>query len=264
MSTRHISAEGDYPFVPPLTGSIQDLAKGLLDMYIVIQGSPSGSGPAIDYPTTTLQSAVASGAGCILTFRSTFTDGSYWEYTFTVTDFSIDGTIEQLSPVGGDVTGMLVYTATRLSEVTYPVNTVSEIEPARVQWHVESTAEILFQNITRCNSVEDEDTLVDVLNTNELGDDVIRIEDGYNTKVSLVEGSLVFEGGAGLGKGRMPDLGNTDTGVCPEPALDAVVEGVLTINGLLPENGNIALEVSKELYLERTPGRILVKKRQQT
>jgi len=262
MTTRHYSAEGDYPFVPPLTGNPRDIAKGILDLYLIIQGAPAGSGAPIPHPTTMMIDAVASGPGCVLTFRSTFTTGDYWDYTFTVADFSQDGLLEQLTPVGGSVSGMLVYNSGRLSEASYPETTDVEVEPARVQWQIERTESLLFRNITRCNSVEDPDTLVDILNTSELGEDVIKFANGYNTKVYIEDDALVFEAGAGFGKGRMPNLGNTDTGICPEPDLDAVVEGVLVINGLLPNNGDIPLSVSSELYIEREPGRILIRKRQ--
>jgi hypothetical protein len=261
MSTRHLSTEGAYPFIPPLTGNIRALAVGIADMYVVVQGDPTGNGATVPYPVTTLVSAVASGPGIVLTFRSIFTSGDFWDYTFTIADVSTPGLIEQVVPVGGDVTGMLVYNSRKLADVSLPENTAAEVEPARIQWHVESTAEMLFRNITRCNSVEDDQTLVDVLNTTELGDDVLRLEDGYNTTVSVDDTAIYFEAGAGIGKGRMSDLGNTTPGSCPEPDLNAVVEGVLSINGLLPINGDLPLSVSEGLYIERTPGSILIRKR---
>jgi len=261
MSTRHLSTEGPYPFIPPLTGNIRALAAGIVDMYVIIQGDPTGNGAAVPYPVTTLVSAVAAGPGAVLTFRSTSASGDFWDYTFTIADFAQDGVIEQITPVGGTVSGMLVFKSDRLSEASYPETPDAEVEPARVQWQVEQTASLLFRNITRCNSVEDDQTLVDILHTSELSEDILQFANGYNTKVSIEDDVLVFEAGAGFGKGRMPNLGNTDTGACPEPDLNAVVAGVLSINGLLPNNGDIPLSVSSALYIERKPGRILIRKR---
>ena len=262
MNTRHYSSEGDYPFVPPLQDNLREIATAILDVYILIQGEPSGLTAPVPYPVTRLEGSIVVGAGRVVYLRSTATSGAYWDYTFTIPDVSKDGVIEQISPVGGDVTGMLVYKSNNLSTATFPEFMEAELEPARVQWHVETTEAILFKNISRCNSVEDEETLVEVLNTADIVDLTLRLENGYNTKVVYDDGTLLFDAGAGFGKGRMPNLGNTDPILCPEPDLDAAPEGVLTINGLLPNDGNIPLSVSSALYIEREAGRILIRKKQ--
>jgi hypothetical protein len=261
MSTRHYSSEGEYPFVPGTSGEALKLSKGILDFYAVVQGDPTGALAPVPLPITYLQDASTSGAGVILTFRSVNVNGDYWEYTFTVPDITQEGSIDNVAAVGGDVTGMLVYNSKLLGLVTYSVTTNIEIEPARVQWHAEITKNLVFHNITRCNSVQDTDTLVEILDTASLVDDTLKFVDGYNTEVTAEDSVLTFEAAAGNGKGRMPNLGNTDTEVCPDVPLGEGSNGVLTINGLIPNNGDIPLRVSSALYIESSAGSIAIKKR---
>ncbi len=261
MSTRHYSSEGEYPFVPGLSGEALNLSKGILDFYAVVQGDPSGTIAGVSMPITYLLNASVAGPVLTLDFRSVNVSGDYWDYSFTVPDITQEGIIDNVAAVGADVSGMLVYNSKLLGQVTYPVAVNAEIEPARVQWHTEITKNILFQNISRCNSIQDTETLIDVLNTSSLGDDVLKFEDGYNTDVSAEDSIITFEPAPGNGKGRMPNLGNTNPEECEEVDINQIPEGVLTINGLTPVNGNIALEVSDSLYVESSLGIISIKRR---
>jgi len=261
MSTRHYSSEGEYPFVPGTTGEALKLSKGILDFYAVVQGDPTGALSPVPFPITYLQDASTSGPGLILTFRSVDVTGNYWEYTFTVPDITQEGYIDNVSAVGGDVTGMLVYNSKLLKLVTYSVTDNIEIEPTRVQWHVEITKNIVFQNITRCNSIQDTGTVIDILDTSTLGDDTLKFVNGYNTEVTAQDSAITFDAAAGNGKGRIPNLGNTDTDGCPEVPFGEGPTGVLTINGLTPNNGNIPLRVSSSLYIESSAGSIFIKQR---
>jgi hypothetical protein len=258
---RHFSSQGDYPFVPILSGDIKTFAASILDIYIVIQGEPTDTTTPVDYPITYLMSATEASNEVTLNFRSIYINGDYWDYTFILPDVTIKGDIITVGSLGGYVSGVLSY-KTPISTSLFPINTPLEIESARVQWHIEFIEAIVFQNITRCNSVEDTDTLIDILNIQDLPTDVIKFKDGYNCVVSYEDNNLTFTASQGIGKGKMPNLGNTNPEMCEEPTINSLPDGVYVINGLLPVNGDIPLEVSSALYIDKEPGSIKIRKRQ--
>jgi hypothetical protein len=267
VSTRHLSARGWYPFIEPniepkfsIVG-LDLIAFNVLDISIIINGVHSGTVAPIPYPKTALIGVVNTGTPTKqLTFRSTFTDGRYWQYSISIP--VLNTPVYPIINAAAKVRAVYIHQDIWTSPIGPGDVFELEVEPSRVQWYVESVGDLAFKNITRCNSVEDVDTLYTVLDTSLLAGDPIQMADGYNTTVTYENGELHFQSGAGLGLGRMPNLGNTDVGSCPEPDITSVLDSVLTINGLLPVSGDIPLQVSQSLYIDKEQGQITIRKKQ--
>lgn len=265
MTTRHVSGEVDYPFVPELPSFERAISSGILDVYFVIQGDPSfvtttsssSSAPAsssvpdegCEEPAKTVHliSLTASGADTIFTFHAV-EGNKTWVITFTVPNINADtGQVDNDDST--DVRGVFIYNSGNIPTGSSEVN--MEVEPTRVQWHTEIVDSITFKNIARCNSVEDSDTLITVHAIAD--DDPLNVEDGYNTEVSYEDGILSFNAEQGIGKGEAPDLGNSE-GCSEEDPTESQV--ITTINGISPINGNISINVSNRFGKQRTRGRL--------
>jgi hypothetical protein len=132
------------------------------------------------------------------------------------------------------------------------------VEPGRAQFHTEQVDSLSFFNIWRCNGEESSESSIEVLalGTSSAEEMSLELIDGYNTSLNFDE-SLSIVGGVGLGQGIAPDLGNTG------PACSSLSEEVLdlddvvtTINGILPEAGDIPIGVVGSIGVQRSEGRI--------
>jgi hypothetical protein len=266
MTTRHVSAQNDYPFYM-VPDALRPLAQGILDVYFVIQGPESGfmtgtssssSEEAEEPPELLEQVRLVQYDNLGTTTRFTFwaiSGNRYWVITFTVPHTG--GDIGQVSNDDvSDCRAVLIYNA---DFITLASGTdILQVEPGRAQFHVEQVNTLEFYNIWRCNGVETPESSNEVLKlgASSSGPMELALVNGYNTVVSY-ESSLEIAGGTGLGLGIVPDIGNTAPGCSSSGEEDLELEDVVTtINGILPEAGNIPLQVSRSVGKQRSPGRL--------
>lgn len=276
MTTRHVSATGDYPFVFPVPDGSKDEIGGIKDLYFVIQGAPSFVLPAssssssqgdnifhADFVRTILFEYSISGPTTIYTFHAIFNDFVY-VVTFTVPHAGGIGSVT--NDDGGPSKAVLIFDSGQI--ITTGGGNVfgAIVEPSRTQWHTERVTSLEFFNIQRCNGVEDADMLISVLipessTTSSLGPyelQEIRLTNGYNVTVDTIDSQgLVFSGGDGVGLGNAPDFGNTiDCGSVSSTA--ELLEGITVVNGIIPVGGNIRIEVSRSLGKQTSQGLIQI------
>jgi hypothetical protein len=269
--SRTLSNNTEYPFIPGTIDVVLDkVVEGLLDIYIVIRGSETGDGlPAQAYPTISLVDVSTTGSSMILSFRAVEIDGRYWDFTADLANADVSGEILLVNACSlPDIAFSLFYdtsvTSTTFSDIS---GASAEVESSRTLWHTERLETLDFTNIARCNSVEDpgsvstEYSLDMTAATAEL-----TLGDGYSTEWSYVDNALTLVGEAGIGEGYAPDYGNEGQVGSSSCALVDVgaLDGVYTINGVLPTNGNIDLLTSSALYLNKSIGVIEVSKRLET
>ena len=263
---RHTSNNNVYPFVPGTVSPLLDpLVLGLLDVFIVIQGAETGTGSAVTIPEVKVVGTNTSANDLILSLRATEIDGRYWDFDVTIPSANSPGTISSTSiSSNADIKVSLFYDTSYTIEAFVNEIAEAQIETSRVVWKTEKLNSISFSNIARCNSTEDAGDIVETFtyDLNAVSPE-INIIDGYNTEWSYTDNTLTLVGQAGIGQGNSPDYGNTEGSSCP--VIDtAELEGVYTINGLLPVNGNIDLLTSSALYLNKSTGKIEVSKRLET
>jgi len=274
MTTRHLSAQTDYPFVPLLNVSDADVVGGITDLYFVITGEST-------YDTGSSSSSTSSGqASCpyvhdirLVSVSVGVSDNTYvfscrennkvWNVTFTVPRTA--GTTGQVSnDDGSDARAVLLYVADDLYESSDASSNL-EVEPARAQWHTEKVDSLGIYNIERCNGDEDPTSLEEVASPTSSASStgpVLRLADGYNCEISRVsEAELRFNAGNGLGKGVAEELG--DVGPCASSAAANILDDVIsTVNGLAPINGDIPVTVSGGLGKQRGVSELTVIVRQ--
>lgn len=290
MTTRKISENTIYPFVPVPYSAGQEMTSGILDVYFVIQGRPDGlrtddsSSSAVEDHTTPLRAtvhlvSVLPMPVILPTVTYLFFEaelyGSLWTIVFCVPNQGNTAPANQaittavnIGPVtigttdypGTEATGVLVYDAGRIWNTTALVGR-QQVEPGRVHWHTEIVKSLTFQNIERCRGVENPAVVNDVFSTRQpsassIADISLSFEDGYNVVVACSSSSLEFIGGVGLGKGIAPDFGNTGSSCSSGQEIDYLKDVVTTINGIVPVSGNIPLQTSPLIGLQRTTGRI--------
>lgn len=262
MTTRHISAKGEYPFIPGTAVTGLDVLDGILDLFVVVRGTPDGSGATVTDPIVQLMASVVIGSDMRLDFQATERNGDFWNFSFLVLGADTPGSIAQVLGNNAYVYAIATYDTTPFSNNFVSTPGISAVaEPSRTQWQTEAIESIVFENITRCNSVEDTGTLVTVQTINAVDvDPEIKLANGYNTLLSYEDNQLSLVAGIGLGEGTAPGYGNTDPVGCPEPDPEEIV-GVFSINGLLPVDGNIDLSTSSDLYFNKSTGIIEVLKR---
>jgi hypothetical protein len=272
MTTRHVSAENAYPFVPPV---LVTAADGILDLYFVIQGEPtsyasssssSASGaPAAshaDFLQVSLVSYVAGAGTTTYTFEALF-NARIYEIVFVVPHTGGTGQVSNTDATA--VSAVMIFNTDKIIKAGSS-SVQLEVEPSRAQWHVEDIQSIEFLNIAREAGVEDPTTLIPVRSFSSSDD--IEFEDGYNTEVGFDGGTeLSFIGGLALGKGLAPGFGETtssasstsgssesqssiSSGAIPPAQVDAVS----TVNGFIPVSGRIAVTVSQSLAIQRSVG----------
>lgn len=251
MTTRRVSADTVYPFVPP---SAEPAIAGILDIYLVVQGpgdtgSSSSSGPdrvdLVGYDadtvpgTTTFLFQACSGART-------------WSIGFDVPR-GLGGTGSITNNAGTECYGVLVFDAEKvLASGAAPAS--AEVEPGRTQWYVEQVDSIAFYNTWRCAGIESGSS--SMAEASYGADMTINFEDGYNCTVQCSSGSLEFTAGVGLGKGIAPDYGDTASECSSAQALDYLRDVVTTINGIAPVDGNIPIRTSPLIGIQRSTGRI--------
>lgn len=234
--------------------------SGILDTYFVIQGVPTGvySGPVYgssdpdeEYVQPFVQlRRVDPGA---LTVQYTYwavSGNRYWEIVFEVP--VAGGTGQVRNSDATSCTAVLIFD-TELIYRGAPVDVVVWVEPGRTEWHTEQLDSIELFNIWRVSGVEDDSVRLAVA----YFAGAVELIDGYNTEWAFSSESkeLAVTVGAGLGKGRCPDYGDTVGGggsSAPE------VDYVTTVNGIAPKGGDIPVEVSPSLGLQRSAGKLTI------
>jgi hypothetical protein len=278
MTTRHTSADNDYPFVPLLEGDDVTIVGGILDLYFIVTGQPDlitgesssamGSSSAAPCPEDPRKLVLTkySIVGAVTEFYFTAYEGSkQWDIVFEVPNSAGVQTIGSVTQSSGNnVEGVLIFDSDKILSVSTGSDFPSEpleVEPGRTQWHTEQVDTLTFLNITRCNGVENSDSLEVVLaQSSSSGAFSLDLENGYNCEVSYTEEDGVqFIGALGLGKGVAPDLGNTEE--CSSSPTNLLDEIITTINGLAPVEGDIPLATSPGLAIERSPGQITIIRR---
>lgn len=246
MTTRHVSGQTAYPFEEPSSSADRELVEGILDAFFVIQGAPDSTGvaPDRDWPYVKLISITDQGTEYRYRFNAV-KDTDLWQIDMDVLKTGGPGQVRVGSSVmifdtaitysGADQTGLELF-----------------IEPGRTAWHTRGVSDFSFYNIERCEGVEDP-TVLHSVTTWSSG--TLNVIDGYNTLVDYADGALQFTGGAGLGKGQDPGFGDECTSP-PDPT--PVVNAILSINGLIPQQGDIPVEVSPSLWLEREEGKLTI------
>jgi hypothetical protein len=262
MTSRHVSTQGEYPFIPGSAAAGLEVVNSVLDLFVVVRGTPTGSAAPVANPTVILLSTAVGATDMTLSFRATERNGEYWDFDIVIPNANVPDVTSQVQSNSTEVYAVAIYDTTRLADnfiATPGINAI--VEYSRTEWQTEAIESIEFENITRCNSVEDEMTTVSVQIINAADPNpTIRLADGYNTELSFEGNQLTLTAGIGLGEGPAPDYGNTDPVGCPEVD-PSEIDGVFVINGLLPENGNIDLSTSSGLYFNKTAGQIQVLKR---
>lgn len=260
MTTRHVSAEVDYPFIPELPAFERSVSSGILDLWFIIQGEPSytetassasasSSAPVVcdTTPLVRLIGYTASGADTIFTFHA-IKDLSTWVITFTVPNTGAEtGQVDNDDTTA--VHAVLIFNSDNIPS-SGSADVEMEVEPARAQWHTEVVDTITFKNIYRCSSIEDDSVLSTIYTVSSSSP--LHIENGHNTEISFEDSILTFTAEQGIGQGVSPDIG--DASDCPAAAFDDQV--VTTINGVSPVSGNIPIGVSNRLGKQRSTGRL--------
>jgi len=270
MTTRHVSAHNDYPFIPPLSLAAATATGGLLDAFFVIQGDPSfslaegsseaeSSGPYCSdeiLHQVRLVSYALSGTNTVFTFQAK--EGlRVWVLTFTVPNVLDPGKTGQVSNDDStDCRAVLIFDSSKVAAGSGFVDI--ELEQARTQWHTEQVAEITLMNIFRCDGVENSSSFVPAAVFGGAGssDLIIPWEDGYNCEVAFEsDAGLRFLAGVGIGKGTSPDFGDT-TSSCGSSEGVTETGFVSTINGFVPVNGDIPVTVSNGLGKQKARGKL--------
>jgi hypothetical protein len=262
MTTRHVSARGEYPFIPGTYAAGLDVLKGILDLFVVVRGVPTGNLLPVQDPIIELLETTAAGSDMTLSFRARERDGRFWDFDIDILGADTPGSIGQALSNNAYVYAIAIYDTTFFANnfVSTPgIN--ATVEPSRTQWQTEAVERVVFENVVRCNSEEDfgDIVTVQVINASDPNPE-IKLANGYNTVLSYEDNQLSLVAGIGLGEGQAPSYGNTDTVCCPEPDPEEI-EGIFSINGLLPVNGNIDLSTSSGLYFNKSTGLIEVLKR---
>jgi hypothetical protein len=267
MSTRHVSAQQDYPFIPTLSEADAAITAGILDVFFVIQGdadvSASASSTALApdpgrAPTTHLISYNAGALTTEFVFEATNSSGQSWFITFDVPNQV--GTASDLGSVSqsgsGDCTGVLIFSSADIIDAG-SASCYLQVEPCRSQWYTEHIRSLSFINSPDCSLESDEEVIELALG----GASSLAWVDGYNTSVSYSSDVLALAVGIGNG------LGHTDEGLLSYTDLCEVEYGinssssysaspVFTINGLVPVNGDIDVDTSAALGLQRSEGKL--------
>lgn len=245
-----LSNETTYPFTPATLDADLPAIAGILDAYLIIAGTPAVL-PSAAPAAVTLLSATISGANIIFSFRA---DYALQRFTNTIT-IPRSGGILQITTSSYPLITLLVDTE-RLPTSSY-TGLTAVVEPSRVVWDHEAVATLTLKNITRADGVEDPDTLVTVYAYNPgVGNPaVITLIDGYNTELSVVDDELLITADAELGLGASPDYGDT---IPTTPDTRPILQ---CLNGLLPQGGDIPLELSDALGSITSDGVITVTRR---
>lgn len=262
MTTRRISTQNDYPFVPEVPVALKPVAFGVLDIFFVVQGSPAGVFPSSSSSEIgdcihdlVLIGYSATGAVTEFVFRAQ-EENRYWDVTFDVPNSSNPGQIGAVyNTDGSECRAVLFYNSDDVVAGSSSVH--MEVEPGRAEWHTEVVEALQFYNIDRCGSVEDEEVWIEVLipASSSSGGLVYPWEDGYNCEVSFEDGVLQFQVYRGAGKGISPDFGNTNLS-CESGSSSGTVQSVVIVNGISPVNGDIPLVVSNSLGKQRSTGKV--------
>lgn len=292
MSTRHVSAENDYPFVPALGEDDQIAVGGILDVYFVIQGD-AGSDSSSDSSSQAkgnqaifleswtytpglvggLPSNTAPGEAIFL-FRA-YEDDRVWDISFTV---PMPSSVPVTSPspaaltyvqapsvgrvfqgIGTGCSGVLLFNSDmiltnhrRTGSAASAVVSV-QVEPARAQWHTEQVSSIALFNTYRCGDTEDFADETLVADVSSSLD----LADGYNCELSVEEGVVQITALREAGLGLAPELaGNADACALSEADVGFSRETISVVNGVVPTAGNIVVEVSKGFGKRRTVGKL--------
>jgi hypothetical protein len=260
MTTPKTSLQGIYPFAPPVGLYEEPYLRGILDAFFVIQGEPTGpyTGPLYESSSATEEYVtpfvqlrrVAPGMTEVQYTFWAVEAGWYWEIVFAV---PVTGGMGQVrNSDATSCTAVLIFD-TELLYSGAPITVALRVESGRTEWHIERLNELKLYNIWRQNGEERRGVLLPFLTIAG----AIELVDGYNTEwlYSSESTELAVTASAGLGKGRCPDYGDTVGG---GGSSAAEFDLVTTINGIAPRGGDILVEVSPSLGLQRSAGKLTI------
>ena len=263
MNNRHVSADDVYPFLPqPLQPSALNdiIVKSIKEIFSVIRGAPDlNTGTPLDAPRATLRVLVVSPNNYQLLLSYYYTEGQVWDYEIAISTLGLSG-IQSIEAVTNDrsrITAIVDIDHLEQILVTPPALHYI-LEPSRTVWAIEEVNKITLSNIERCNSVETPNNLI-VVETYDSGNSSMSIGNGYNTALSYAGNTLSIDADINLGQGTAPDFGN-NVGGC-EAVDPNQIDGIFSINGLVPVDGDISLEVSAGLAMEQTAGQLKIARR---
>jgi len=267
MTTRHLSVDGVYPFI----GIDNEPAiEGIKDVYFVLQGDPTVAMDPNDTDTRVRLIQVQDlGSSTQYTFQAV-RDTRRWIVTFIVPHNV--GTGQVVNEPGPKTKAVLIFNSDQIYQGGGVLNVDIVVEPSRAQWHVSKVQSMSFYNICRENGVEDTSDLIPVLiltDPEPYGDPlVIPLEDGFNSEVTydpdINELTILVD--QGIGKGPCPDFGDTvcadgiagssgsSGGSSEEPIVPDQENVVSVINGLVPVDGNLDIQVSRSLSINTAVG----------
>jgi hypothetical protein len=268
MTTRHVSNQVTYPFIAPV---LVDEIKGILDIYLVIMGVPDSIVGVFETDIHVELIEVADQGTTTKYTLQAYKGYGVWDFEFVVPHTGDTGQVA--NSIGNDCVGTLIYNTENVYKGGGTVITSYELEPSRAQFHTEQVNSIVFQNICREAGVEDFNTLIDVIEFTDVSpftdSVVIPFEDGYNTIVRYDEetDTLSITAEQGTGKGQAPDYGDVAGCGSASSQSSSQVSGsssgsaresafVRVINGLVPVDGNIPINVSRSLSLNIAQGRV--------
>lgn len=231
-----------YPFTPAAETNREALSA-FLDALIVI--GPAGfsgaaSGRMVFLKRATSQEVVF-GVVC---------EKGQREMSFPAPDASIH--LQALRGNSPDGSSVLVADGTRYVTGVFASPVHAELEPARVLWLPERLEDVTFANTKSCVDPADPLNGTDALPFITVDGD-LAFEDGYNTSVSYDEasGTLYFQGGAGFGLGKPSSI--------PWACGDAASrEGLVSVNGISENLGDVRIAASESLTLTQIEGVITI------
>lgn len=234
-----------------------DCTRGVLDVWFVIQGAPTGVLPALassvsgeTQPYIDLLSVTPTVDHNHYVYWAVWGTW-YWEILFDVP--WIGGMGQVYNDDATNCLGVLIFD----TEILYrgaAMDLVARVEPARTEWHTEQVNSIAFLNIWRQNGVEDPNIQLPLA----MPTDVIELVDGYNTELAFDDlvSALSIMAAPGIGRGRCSDYGDTVGGGGGSSV--TVPDFISTVNGLAPQMGDIPIEVSASLGVKRQTGLIQI------
>lgn len=267
MTTRHTSAENEYPFENGGQG-LPEAAQGIVDLWFVVHGPPThpvppfssisssgGIGQPDPVDSTHLIAVEAFATYTEYTFRIR-RDGWGWQVDFQVPhDSPGTGTVQNVDQ--SVVSAVITYNENNILKTGSSLENL-RVEPARTVYYHEAVAKINFLNKRRCEGVETED--LEEVKVLLPGED-LDIGDGYNMTLSIEDGELTLDGGNGNGLGNAPSVAFGDTEGCEgsssgSPVVSEEVSLVRTVNGITPADGNVVVATSRLVGKEKANGRL--------
>lgn len=226
MITRKLSLNDEYPFTP---GAYS--LRFIRDLKFTLRGAPSY--PVSLYPayafterTVYLSAFNITTTGGYLVFNAECPEGLW---SILLTFLKAPGT--QVVRATNGIMVMVLET----DQLPAPSSSFGQrrlVEPSRVTWLPRDLNTVGFTN---------EDVAVTSFTGAAGADVVLPLASGYNMQLGIQTDTVVLQAGARFGAGWVP-ASDVSAGTLP---------GLRMVNGILPVSGDIAVEVSSDLSLEK-------------